>query len=396
MRPAPAAPHILVTIPTANFTQRRILEGVLDYARAHGPWLFHLDTGDSAAQDLRRVRMWAARAGGVIALSANARLVDALTRLRLPTVFINPPAAFGRVPKGCVVVRRDQRNLGKLAAEHLLSRGFRQFAFVGSAVPADWSDGRRDGFTARLAREGAACAVYPPPPRRARDDFALEAPRMAAWLARLPRPTALYTVKDMRGQQVLSVCFDAGIRVPEDLAVLSTDNDEILCETTTPQLSSIALDGEQTGRLCARLLDDLLRGRPVEPRVDIAYPRIVTRQSSDACAIEDPVLARALSRVRARLDAPMTLTALAAEQNVSLRTLELKARRHFGKTLREELLRLRLAEGISLLSNTPLPLEDIAARCGFCNASHFSRTVKKVFGHPPGVFRAFPRRSNPT
>ena len=219
---------------------------------------------------------------------------------------------------------------------------------------------------------------------------------MAAWLARLPRPTALYTVKDMRGQQVLSVCFDAGIRVPEDLAVLSTDNDEILCETTTPQLSSIALDGEQTGRLCARLLDDLLRGRPVEPRVDIAYPRIVTRQSSDACAIEDPVLARALSRVRARLDAPMTLAALAAEQNVSLRTLELKARRHFGKTLREELLRLRLAEGISLLSNTPLPLEDIAARCGFCNASHFSRTVKKVFGHPPGVFRAFPRRSNPT
>ena len=386
MSAASTFPKVLVILPTANVTHRRILEGVLSYARDHGPWRFHLNTDDAAGPDLCRVSV--CKCSGVIALSDHRALIARLVALKRPAVFINPPLGRRRPPKGCVFVRRDHRNLGRLAAEYFLDRGYRSFAFVGTLHPSAWSDERRDGFAARLARADRRCATYPAPSPREAADFAIEAPRLGAWLAALPKPAALYTVEDMRGQQILSACMDAGIRVPEDLAVLSTDDDAILCETTTPPLSSLALDGENTGRLCARILDDLLHGRPTEPLVDLAYPRIVTRRSSDAFALGDPVLSRAIAHIRAHLDEPLTIAALAEALSVSVRTLELKARRLLGYTFREEIRRIRLSEGISLLSNTRLPVSAIAERCGFCNASHFSRTVKAAFGHVPGVFRA--------
>ena len=381
-----AFPRILVTLPTANFTQRRILEGVLSYAREHGPWMFHLNTGDVAGQGLRRIADW--KCSGIIALSAHPELIARLAAFRRPAVFINPPPEKRRPPKGCVFVRRDHQNLGRLAAEYFLDRGYRSFAFVGSARPACWSDGRRAGFVARLAKAGHLCSCYPDPTPDEVADFAVEAPRLGAWLAALPKPAALYTVKDMRGQQILAACMDAGIRVPENLAVLSTDDDAVLCETTTPPLSSIALDGENTGRLCARILDDLLHGRPTEPLVDIAYPRIVTRRSTDAFALDDPILARAIAHVRAHLGEPLQIAVLAASLGISVRTIEIKSLRHLGRPFREEIRRIRLSEGISLLSNTTLSISAIAERCGFCNASHFARTVKAAFGYTPGTFRA--------
>ena len=380
-----AAPHILVTIPTANFTQRKILEGVLAHPRENGPWLFHLNTGDIAAQGLKRVSAWGV--DGVIVLSANPELLTRVARLNRPTVLINAPLSIRTRRRNILVVRRDNPNLGRMAAEYLLAGGFRSFAFVGSPRPAEWSDGRRDGFTRKIAAAGFLCAVYPTPTPDAYADFSREAPRLSAWLKALPKRTALYTVKDIRGQQILAACLDAGIAVPDDLAVLSTDDDEVLCETATPSLSSISLDGEHTGRICAKALDDLLHGRPRHPLVDIAYPRIVTRRSTDTFAVDNPVLARVIAYARKRLDTPLKIRDMAQALGVSVRTIETKARRHLGHPIREEILRLRLSEGVALLTNSRLTIAEIAARCGFCNASHFSRAVKAAFGYPPGVFR---------
>lgn len=380
-----AAPHILVTLPTANFTHRRILEGILAYAREKGPWLFHLNTGDIAAQGLKRAQRWGV--DGVILLSANRDILARAARLNCPTVLINAPLNVRTRRRNVVIVRRDNPNLGRLAAEHLLARGFRSFAFVGSPRPSEWSDGRRDGFVRAVAAAKRPCAVYPTPSPDECADFSLEAPRLGAWLKALPKHTALYTVKDIRGQQILAACLDVGVAVPDDLAVLSTDDDELLCETTTPSLSSIALDGEHTGKICAKALDDLLHGHTRHPLVDIAFPRIVTRRSTDTFAIDDPILARVIAYAREHLAESLRIVQIADALGVSVRTIETKAARHFGHPLREELRRLRLSEGIALLTNSRLSASEIAERCGFCNASHFSRTVKAAFGYPPGVFR---------
>lgn len=387
---ASGTPRILVTIPTANFTHRKILEGILDYARAKGPWQFHLNTGDIAAQGMKRVENW--KCSGIIALSSNKALLRRLVQFRKPTVFINPPDEGKVPPHGCVFVRRDDRNLGRLAAEYFISGGFRSFAFVGTSRQSTWSDERRDGFTARLAQEGFTCIDYGSVTPEESADAAIEAPRLLKWLKTLPPQTALFTVKDIRGQQILSACLDASICVPEDLAVLSTDDDKVLCGTISPPLSSISLDGENTGKLCAGILDNLLHGKKVEAVVDIMCPRIITRRSSDVTAVDDPLLARALGYARTHLDEPFRISKLASDTGISVRTIELKARKQFGHPFREEILRLRLAKAVSLLSNTGLPAADIAAMCGFCSGSHLSRSVKDAFGHPPSTFRPKPTR----
>ena len=381
-------PKVLVVLPTANQTQRCILEGVLNYAHAHGPWQFHLITGDAEEQGLARAREWGCT--GLIALSSTARNYTRLAALRVPSVFINPPPEVGGRPSSrrIVFVRRDNRNIGKSAAEYFLTRGFRNFAFVGAVHPSLWNDEREAGFCEELARHGCVCRCYPTPTRAEQADFALEGKRLGSWLAVLPRPTALFTVKDMRGQQVLSVCMDRKLRVPEDVAVLSTDNDAILCETATPALSSIALDGEGTGAQCAQILESLMQGRRREPLVDLAFPRIVTRRSTEAFAVADPILARALEQISHQLSEKVRLGRLAADLGVSARTLEMKAQRTFGHSLREEVLRLRLNLAVRELSNTTMTVQEVALRCGFCDASHLGRAVRKAFGYSPRVFRA--------
>ncbi len=383
-----AMPHVFVTIPTANFSHRQILEGVLEYARERGPWLFHLITGDVAAQGLRRIDKWGC--AGAISLSPSAGDVLRIARLGVPAVFIHPPAGRKTPPRRCAFVIRDQRDLGRAAADYFVERGYRSFAFVGAPRPADWSDGRRDGFAGHLAALGFRCATYPDLTEVEAGDFAAEQPRLGRWLAALPRPTALYTVKDFRGQQILSTCLDFGLSVPRDIAVLSTDNDEIICETGTPALSSIALDGRATGRLCAKTLEALMEGSPgVRRLVRMADARIVTRASTDALATDDAVLARAFAALRRVQDAQGApkIKDVARSMGVSARTLEEKARRHFGRPLRDVLRAQRLRDGLSMVENTTLPLDEIAARCGFCGASHFSRAVRAAFGRPPGAFR---------
>ena len=386
-RSARSMPHVFVTIPTANFSHRQILEGVLEYAREHGPWLFHLITGDVAAQGLRRIDKWGC--SGAVSLSPRPEDIRRIARLGVPAVFIHPPPGKAPPPPRCAFVVRDQRDLGRTAADYFAERGYRSFAFVGAPRPAAWSDDRREGFSRRLAALGFPCAVYPDLNEDEAGDFAAEQPRLGRWLASLPRPAALYTVKDFRGQQILATCLDFGLAVPRDIAVLSTDDDEIICETATPALSSIALDGRATGRLCAQTLEALMSGRGgVRRLVKRAGARIVTRASTDALATGDPVLSRAFAALRAQggQGAPK-IKDVALQMGVSARTLEEKAKRHFGRPLRDVLRSQRLRDGIAMVENTSLPLDEIAARCGFCGASHFSRVVRAAFGRPPGTFR---------
>ncbi|MDD4024427.1 MAG: substrate-binding domain-containing protein, partial [Kiritimatiellae bacterium] len=218
-------------------------------------------------------------------------------------------------------------------------------------------------------------------------DFSLDADAISSWLKKLHPGTALYATRDRRALQVLGICSDIGISVPETISVLSTDNDEVLCESTSPSLSSIFLNGENCGQLCARILDRLLRKRKVEPFVDLAFPQVITRQSTDSTLIPDPFLAKALAIVRNDLSVPHTIDEIARTLNVSNRTLELKARLVLGRTLKEEIDGIRLNEAVRLLSNSSEAIAKIATMCGFCGASHLNTRFKAVFGYGPSVFR---------
>lgn len=377
--------RIAVILPSDKFQHRQILEGILDEGRARGPWQFHLELGDRSDQIVGRTR--AESCDGVIAMvSDRARQAEILAR-RTPTVLINPiPDARGTVPSppaGVAFVDRDQENVGATAAEYFLDRGFTEFAFLGTASPAAWSARRLNGFRARLEKAGRTCSAF-----TARPKFHTpESPDLVKWLRALRPGTALYTVDDERALQVLGICADNGIAVPDTLSVLGTDNDALLCESTTPPLSSIDLEGVNCGTLCARLLDKLMHRRRVEPIVSLAYPRVTTRQSSDANFIADPFLAKVLGIVRQNLSRRHTIVELAAAVGVSKRTLEIRAQLVLGRTLQTEINSIRLNEAVRLLSNSSLTVQDVAEKCGFCSASHLGTRLKAAFGYNTSVFR---------
>ena len=379
---------ILVILTTDKFLHRQILEGVLAYGHDHGPWQFHFETGNRYEQGLSKIRRWGCN--GVIALVRERGQMLRMLKTETPAVFINPPlpkAGAAMPPRWATFVNRNQEDVGKSAAEYFLERGFRNFAFVGAPHPAEWCTRRMRGMSERLAREGIECSVFPGAPERDRQDFDLESVHLARWLKSLNPKTALYASWDRRALQILGLCIDAGISVPGTIAVLGTDNDELLCESVSPSLSSISLDGRNAGNLCAKLLDGHMRGRKMEPLVDLAFPRIVTRQSTDETIVPDRFIAKALSIVRKDLAVNHTVAGLAGALHVSRRTLEMKANQILGTTLKSEINRIRLNEAVRLISNTDLPIWAIAEKCGFCCASHLNTRFKATFGYSPSMFR---------
>ena len=376
--------RVAVILPSDKFQHRQILEGILEHGRAHGPWQFHLELGDRTDQIVGRRRSWAY--DGVIAMVSDEVRRDEILSHRTPAVLINPPSESGIVPtppSWAAYVNRDQENVGATAAEYFLDRGYVDFAFLGTAIPAAWSTRRLSGFRARLEKAGRSCQAF----TEHFDTTGLESQHLASWLHALRPGTALYTVDDERALQVLGICTDEGIAVPDTLSVLGTDNDTLLCESTTPPLSSIDMEGTSCGALCARLLDRLMHRRRVEPLVSLAYPRVITRQSSDAHFIADPFLAKALALVRQDLALRHTISHLATAVGVSKRTLEMKAQLVLGTTLQAEINSIRLNEAVRLLSNSSLTVQDVADKCGFSSASHLGTRLKAAFGYNASVFR---------
>ena len=147
-----------------------------------------------------------------------------------------------------------------MAAEHLLERGFQSFAFVGIARRV-WSKRRERSFCRAIVKAGHRVDVYSPPRTQREQQWGREQPALAAWLSQLPKPTGVMACNDDRGREVLEACRAADIHVPEELAVVGVDNDELLCELADPPLSSVALDAEGTGYRAAKLLDQMMKRR---------------------------------------------------------------------------------------------------------------------------------------
>ena len=367
--------RILVVIPTSTLTQRQLLEGLLEYAHesASTPWQFHLDLRDLNRQHLKDLKSWNCR--GIIAYILNDRERQDFSKpiphkLRNIVTFINEHAAEGRT-----------------AADYFINRRYRSFAYVGTAKPTFWSDERIKGFAERLKESGFAPSIYPSPPPREQNDFALESRRLTRWLRQLPRQTALFCVHDRRAQQVIATATAAGLRIPEDIAVLGVDNDELLCEMTVPAISSIPVNDHERGRAVGEAMDRLLERRPVK-RVQITrHDTVITRTSTEAHAIADPFIARAIAYACAHLIERPTLDELAKAAGCSKTVLNLHARRALGHTISDELTRHQLNAAIERLSNTDRTVEEIAQACGFCSASHLGLRLKAVTGHTPGHYR---------
>lgn len=371
-------PAVALLIETSNSYARGLLEGVIAYIRAHDPWSIWLPEQRRGESPPKWLARW--RGDGIIARIETAAIARAIARTGLPVVDVSAARPLPTVPW----VETDDAAIARLAAEHLLERGFRRLAFVGDDR-FNWSRFREAAFAESCRQADVSYQAFRP--RRSatgRDDQRA----LAAWLQRLEKPVGVFACYDIRAQQVLDVCRALDLGVPEQVAVLGVDNDPLLCNLCTPPLSSVAPDARRTGYVAAELLDQMIAGAAVPPRAHLLPPLgVETRQSTDILAVEDPEVAAALRVIRERARDGITVQDVLREIPVSRRVLEAKFRKLVGRTPHAEILRVRLHRVQQLLLQTDLPIADVARRAGFDHAEYLTVAFKRELGLTPSEFR---------
>lgn len=382
-------PKVALISPASVPWIARCLAGVRGYAREHGGWhLFsspptQAGTGESGLT-LRSLSGW--KGDAVILVANNARELRDAGALRLPVVNL---AGGARDSGGIPRVMVDHFLAGRLAADHLLGRGLKHLAFCGWR-DLWYSERRQQGFEQRAAESGVACHLFL---RTVREESALDWPRRIAglvkWLQSLPRPCGVFAVHDYRAQFILEACQGAGLRIPDDIAVIGMDNDETICEHSVPTLTSVSRNSERVGREAAALLHRLMQGeRPPADDVLIAPEGVVARQSTDMLYHMDPVVRRAVAYMQENLRMSFNVAALAEILGVSKRTLEMRFKDSVASSPHAYFTQVRVQRAQALMQLPQRrPLDQIAAECGFGTGATFYASFQRVTGQTPASFR---------
>jgi len=375
-------PRVALLVETSNAYARGLLEGIALYLNQHSHWAIYLPEWARGESLPRTLRGW--RGDGMIVRAENRRIATAVTAARIPTIDIS---AAGLLPKS-PAVHSDVRAEAEEAFMHLRERGFRQFGFCGVANYR-WAQWQFERFTQLAEKAGCTLASHietlPPGGAAA---WSASVRTLVAWLRKLPKPIGIFACYDIRGQQVLNACRLAGLRVPDDVAVVGVDNDLVRCSLSDPPLSSVVPDTHRVGFQAAELLARLMAGKTVAPGLRLIKPTgVVTRRSSDSLAIADPDIARAVRFIRDHACESISVEDLLREIPLSRRALEGRFLRLLGRTPHQEIIRCRMEKARQLLVETDLPIKAIARQTGIDNAEYFSVLFKKVFGSSPSVCR---------
>lgn len=386
---ASAPPLVAVILDAARAYDRLIIGGVARYAHEHGRWSLYVE--EDPLEKLPDLKRWHGQ--GVIANFDDRRVAGAIQGLSIPVVGVGGGYGWYDAASGVPYVYTDNEAIGRLGAEHLLSCGFDHLAFCGTpkTVIAGWSTERAAAFKATAEAQGRSCHLFTGRVGAARRWEELQA-EMRAWLAGLPKPIGVMACNDVRARHVLEACRGASLRVPQDVAVIGVDNDEMICALTDPPLSSIDQSARRIGYEAAAMLDRLMLGAMVpERRVVVPPIGVVPRSSTDTLATADAEVAQTLQSLRSDPWHRPRIDELAATAGVSRSTLEHRFRAAVGRSIHEEHVRLRLAGTRKLIVETDLPLKAVAMRAGFPSLQYMTTFVRRHAGVTPARLRTIER-----
>jgi len=377
--------NVIVAFSLNSIAGRNCLSGVFDYVNEGHDWsLQFLQNPEVLTATYIKRAIADGIDGFITGFRSRTSGLRALEESRVPTVLTDYPLNdVPRPDRNNLLLRNDDIAIGRTGANDLLSHGtFRSFAFVATPEKTRWSTLRERGFRLQLGERG----VIPTTCRR------LE--RLHDFLLGLPKPAALMAATDYVGVRVIEECRKADIRVPEQVAVLGVDNDELLCQTTRPTLSSICPDHEGLGRMSAEALDCLMNGRRLPARIHplIHCTGVVERDSTRVVPPAGYVVREALAYIRRNAGKGIRVDDVVRHSGISRRLLYLRFKQMNGKSIHESILETRLTHVLNMLTKTTAPLSRIAAECGFASANRLSHLFAERFGMSPGAYRANARR----
>lgn len=359
---------------------RGMLRGVTRFNRTQGHWKFTLDIEglDSVLKRMERTRIDA-----VIGQFNSEQDVDRVVERKLVAVNISNRLKSNRVPR----VVSDDFAVGELAARYFIERGFRSFAFVGMSENLGFSRLRGEGFANTVEAAGLGPVRCSPEISHA-EQVASGDPHRSKWLSSLPEQTAIFCANDHVGRAVIEACNEVGRAIPDDLAVLGVDNDEVQCELAEVPLSSIQLASEKIGYEAAALCAELLAGKPPPERPITVLPiNVVTRQSSDVLAVQDEEVRAAMKYIRENATRGIQVKDVLSAVKLSRRMLELRFRKAMNCTVHDEISRVRVEAAKRMLAESDLPVGEIAKLAGFREAFYLSTSFRRATGMTPRDYR---------
>ena len=366
---------------------RQVLLGIRAYAGHAKRWLFHNAPPSMAI--LRPLAEW--NPHGIIAHLDDAKVARAILRLGRPVV----DTACMLKGLGVPTVDVDHTAVARLAADHFLTRGYRNFGYFGSRL-AHYSQVRLAGFRAAVERAGFevhSCHVEYLPRLSDQASWKSVNAQVRQWLRELAKPVAVLADHDVAAHDLADMCQLLGLRVPDDVAILGVDNDELECQLAFPPLSSVVIPAERIGFEAAKRLDRMLSGRRVSNDVVYLPPvHIVTRHSTSMFAVDEPIVTAALHYIRNHLTEPLNVGRIAAEVVVRRRVLEQKFRALLGRSVLAEIHRARIERVKELLASTEQPMSEVAQRSGFSSPQRMAIVFRKLSGRSPGEYRREARR----
>ncbi len=371
-------PKVVLLIESARAAGRALLCGIARYAHHHGPWSFYWEAGGLERFSGSFDKL---DAEGVIMRDTD-RLEEVLAR-GLPAVVVGH--RHREIPDVANVVT-GSHDIGRLGAEHLLSCGVRHFAFCGY-TNCSWSDTRCGTFKHVVSLAHFDCAEFSIQAGATDSPWHDQREAIANWLRSLPRPVGLMACNDDLGHEVIAAAKLAGLSVPDDVAVIGVDNDEVVCGLTDPPLSSVAVNFERAGYEAAHVLAGLMKREAAPSRIIVSPTHVVPRRSTSLLAVEDPHLAKALRFIRDRVEESPSVEAVARAAAISRRALEKRFRDSLGRSVLDEIRRVRTDQIARLLVETELPVAQIAERLGFADVQHIARYFRSAKAVSPLAYR---------
>jgi LacI family transcriptional regulator len=369
----------MLLIESSRAAGRALLSGIANYARHHDRWVFFWTTAGLEKAWRGKISL---DVDGIIL--RDVELVDEVLAKGIPAVVVGHSRE--EIP-GAANVLTDSEAIGRIAAEHLLSCGFRHFAFCGF-TNCSWSNLRKVCFTRFIAEAGFETRSYAVRAEATGSPSRIERNSIAKWLVTLPRPVGMMACNDDLGQELLEACKFAGLKVPEDVAVIGADNDEIVCGLADPPMSSVAINFERAGYEAAHALDALMHGeKRGTRRILVRASHVEPRRSTDIVALDNPHLRRALTFIRDHANEPVLVPQVAKTAGISRRSLEALFRNMLGRSVLSEIRRVRTAGIARLLVETDMPVSEIATQLGFEDAQHISRYFRQTQTLSPLAFR---------
>ncbi len=368
--------RVALLIETSKGYGRGVLKGICRYTQAEARWEITVDERGLETPIPPWLGSW--KGDGAITRSEDLELPRAARSCGASVVHLG-----GSLHKDFPTVTSKEDEIASFAIEHFSDRGFTNLGFVG-AQGARWSEKRLASFLQQTKEIGVEPRVLKMPPLNRLDhSWGKDRSIIDEWLKEFQPPVGILACYDVMGMRVLEACRRIGFAVPEEIAVLGVDNDEILCELASPQLSSIEQDVERIGFEAAKLLDALMEGEDVPREVSVSPSRIVPRMSTDIVAIDDPQVAQALQYIRDHACEGISVDQVAEFAALSRRALERRFQQLLGRSPGKEILKLQIDRSKELLRQSDFKLEVIAHRCGFSSASYFCRAFLKATGYSP-------------